>query len=112
MTTIRKTITLDLEGMFPAIKDDSVDNVTRELNDSISDEPNAYSAAQVKRAMWTFLQDKIDSLLENIEETFIDDLSKMRQWEQDRLLGEPELNKRHEAILSHGDELYDAGKGN
>lgn len=104
---MNKTITLELDGQFAAISDDAVENVTREMNDAISGESHIYSDSQIKTALWKFLSNEIDELLENIEDRFMDKYSKLHDWQQGRLLGDPELNVKEEANLARADYLYD-----
>ncbi len=81
-----------------AISDDCVGNVVESLNDDAGS--YHYSDSQVKDALWIFLNQEIDSLLENLEERF---LEKPRE----RLLGEPEVDVREEQRLAKGDIAYD-----
>lgn len=104
--------TLRFEGESAAICDDAVENVTHDLNEELDGEPDRYSDLQVKRALWFFLLDEIDNVLENIEERFEDKVNRLSCSERDRLLGAPEVNLREEARLERGDRLYDERSGN
>lgn len=82
-----------------AISDDAVGNVTADLNDN-GDEL-AYSEEQVKDALWKFLNEEIDNLLENIEEAFMRTENQGARGmrftsRREQLLGYPKRNLREE----------------
>lgn len=89
-----------------AISDDCVNNCLESLNDDA--EGYKYSFEQVKYALWRFMDEQIDELLENIEDHFMDFDGHRR----DQLLGEPEIDVAEEQRLEHADYLYDAAHGN
>lgn len=101
--------TLEFDGKFmignthydlSAISDDAVTNVTESLNDD-GDEL-AYSEEQVKIALWKFMDEEIDDLLENIEERFLNTDAKSSRIgnrfvsRREQLLGYPKRNLREE----------------
>ena len=97
-----------------AISDDAVENVMASLNEDAED--CAYSKEQVKAALWKFMDEEIDDLLENIEERFMNTDAKSSRIHgrfvsrREQLLGEPERDLSQERIEEAGDAKFDEAR--
>ena len=119
----KRTLFYDWQEAFPhstidlsAISDDAVNNVLGDLNEDA--EGYKYSFEQVKSAMWKFMDEQIDELLENIEERFMNSDAKSHRVghrfvsRREELLGTPEIDIKEEQRLEKGDYDYDRTHGN
>jgi hypothetical protein len=91
------------EGVLnPAISDDLVTNLTDGLNKD--SERYRYSTQQVKAALWNLLGQRVDDLVDVLDEHW----EKLSIKEQNSMLGDPELDMKEEAYYAAGDAKFDA----
>ena len=91
-----------------AISNDAVSIVLEWLNEDL--DFNVYSGDQVKAAMWKFLDNRIDKLLETIADDFKEHVSTGTHRDAERLLGFPERDLAQERREEAGDIAFDSAR--